>query len=130
MNLAHSMPITINKIKKGEVIQMRSLIAITTLGLALSFSSLGSGLANPREGSQGTAYFASDSYNVFGVQLPMVKSEIENEVSGGNVEKDFMSFYTTPQTANTTASLITADQKSNDEYISVFGVQIPRSPRL
>ena len=41
-----------------------------------------------------------------------------------------MSFYSTPQTANTTALLITADQKSDDEYISVFGVQITRSSRL
>ncbi len=94
---------------------MRKLIAIATLVLGLSFFS---------------SSFASDSYNTFGVQLPIVKSEVENEVNGGNVEKDFMSFYNTPQTANTTASLITADQKSNDEYISVFGVQIPRSPRL
>ena len=114
---------------------MKSIFAITTLGLSLSFSSLGSGvspieLGIKREGSQGTTYFASDSYCAFGVQLPMVKSEGENELNGGNVEKDFMSFYTSPKTANTTASLITADQKSDDEYISVFVVQIPRSSRL
>ena len=60
----------------------------------------------------------------------MVKSEVENEVSGGNVEKDLMSFYTSLKTSNTTASLITADQQTDDEYISVFGVQIPRSSRL
>ncbi|MBF8303110.1 MAG: hypothetical protein HW396_1391, partial [Candidatus Dadabacteria bacterium] len=101
----------------------------------LSFSSLGSGVSPiesgiKREGSQGTTYFASDSYYAFGVQLPMVKSEVENELNGGNVEKDLMSFYTSPKTANTTASLITADQKSDDEYISVFVVQIPRSSRL
>jgi len=94
---------------------MRRLIAITTLGLALGFYSTS---------------FAFDGYNVFGVRVPIVTSQVENEVSGGNVEKDFMSFYTTQQTANTTASLITADQKSDDEYISVFGVQIPRSSRL
>ena len=94
---------------------MRKLIAIATLVLGLSFFS---------------SSFASDSYNAFGVQLPMVKSEVENEVNGGNVEKDFMSFYTNPQTANTATSLITADQKSENEYITVFGVQIPRSSRL
>lgn len=91
------------------------LIAITTLGLTLGFYS---------------SSFASDSYNALGVQLPMVKRDVENKVSGRNVEKDFMSFYTSPKTANTTASLITADQKSDDEYIAVFGVQILRSLRL
>ena len=94
---------------------MRRLIAIATLVLGLSFFS---------------SSFAFDGYNVFGVRVPIVTTEVENAVSGGNVGKDFMSFYTNPQTANTTASLITADQKSDHEYISVFGVQIPRSSRL
>ncbi|HLE24612.1 MAG TPA: hypothetical protein VI935_03065 [Thermodesulfobacteriota bacterium] len=44
---------------------MRKLIAITTLGLALSFPTLA---------------FASDCYKAFGVKLPMVKSKVENEV--------------------------------------------------
>ena len=94
---------------------MRKLIAIATLVLGLSFFS---------------SSFAFDGYNVFGVRVPIVTNEVENEVSGGNVEKDFMSFYTNPQTANTATSLITADQKSENEYITVFGVQIPRSSRL
>lgn len=94
---------------------MIRLIIIVTFGLVLSLPTL---------------TLALDSYSVFGVQLPIVKSEGENELNGGNVEKDFMSFYTSPKTANTTASLITADQKSDDEYISVFGVQFPRSSRL
>ncbi|HZX14624.1 MAG TPA: hypothetical protein VFF49_09545 [Thermodesulfobacteriota bacterium] len=109
---------------------MRRLFTIGALGLALGLSSLGSGVAIPRESSQETTYFATDSYNVFGVQLPIVKRGVGNEVSGGNVEKDFMSFYNSPKTANPTTSLITADRKSDDEYISVFGVQIPRSSRL
>lgn len=92
---------------------MKRLIAITTLGLALSFSSLS---------------FAFDHYNVFGVQVPLVKSEVKNETEGGNVEKDYMSFYINPKTVNAAAPLITADQKTGDEYISVFGVQIPRNP--
>ena len=94
---------------------MRSLIAITTLALALSFPTL---------------TFAFESYNAFGVQLPVVTNDVTNETNGGNLEKDFMSFYTSPKTANRTASLIMADQKSDDEYISVFGVQIPRSSKL
>ncbi len=61
---------------------MRRLIAITTLGLTLGFYSFS---------------FASDSCNTFGVQLPIVKSEVENKVNGGNVENDFMSLCITPQ---------------------------------
>jgi len=94
---------------------MKRLIAITTLGLALGFSSLS---------------FALDNYNVFGVQVPLVKSEVKNETKGGNVEKGYMSFYTNPKTVNAATPLITADQKTDDEYISVFGVQIPRNPEL
>jgi hypothetical protein len=92
---------------------MKKLIAIGTLGLALSFPSLS---------------FASD-YMGWLHAKPIVKSEIRNEIKGGKVEKDFMSFYTSPRTSNTTDSLVTADQKSDDEYISVFGVQILRSTR-
>ncbi|MER3446837.1 MAG: hypothetical protein C4291_08335 [Candidatus Dadabacteria bacterium] len=92
---------------------MKRLIAITTLGLAFGFSSLS---------------FALDNYNIFGVQIPLVKSEVKNETKSGDVERDYMSFYTTPKTVNAAVPLITADQKVSDEYISVFGVQIPRNP--
>lgn len=91
---------------------MKKLIVTTMLGLALSFPSLS---------------FASD-YMGWLHTKPVVKSGIRNEIKGGKVEKDFMSFYTSLKTPNTTNSLITADQKSDDEYISAFGVQIPRSP--
>lgn len=60
---------------------------------------------------------------------PQVRSEVKNKIKGGDVEKDFISFYTSPKTLNTTTSLA-ADQESDDEdtYI-VFGVQVPRGPR-
>jgi hypothetical protein len=95
---------------------MIRLIAITTLGLTLSFYS---------------SSFALNGYNVFGVRVPIVKSGVENQVSGGSVEKDFMSFYTAPKTASETSSP-TADKKLDDDkdYIVVFGVQIPRNSRL
>ena len=60
---------------------------------------------------------------------PVVKSEVKNEIKGGNVEKDFISFYTSPKSVNTVASPLIRSQRSDDEYISVFGVQIPRSHR-
>jgi hypothetical protein len=90
---------------------MKRLITITMLGLALSFPSLS---------------FAFDYMSLY--TEPIAKSEVKNETRGGNVEKDFMSFYTSPKSANTPA-LLTADQKTDDEYISVFGVQIPHSSR-
>jgi hypothetical protein len=83
--------------KQKEETQMKRLIAITTLGLALSFSSLS---------------FAFDYMDIY--TKPVVKSEVKNEINGGNVEKDFISLYTSPRTANTTDSLITADQKLDE----------------
>ena len=90
---------------------MKRLIAIATLSLALSLPALS---------------FASDYMDLY--TKPMVRSEVKNEIKGGNVEKDFTSFYLSPKTANTPVTLTTG-QKSDDEYISVFGVQIPRGPR-
>ena len=90
---------------------MKRLIAIGTLALALGFPSLS---------------FASDYMDLY--TKPIAKSEVNDKTKGGNVEKDFMSFYASPKSANT-PGLLTADQKTDDEYISVFGVQILRSPR-
>lgn len=91
---------------------MKKFIAIGAVGLALSFPALS---------------FASDYMDLY--TEPVVKSEIRNEIKGGNVEKDFMSFYTSPKTANTTNSLIAVDEKTDNEYIFAFGVRIPRIPR-
>ncbi|HEX3034143.1 MAG TPA: hypothetical protein VHT73_03295 [Thermodesulfobacteriota bacterium] len=92
---------------------MKRLFTIATLGLALSFPSLS---------------FAFDYMDLY--TKPIVESEARNETNGGNVEKDLMSFYTTPKVANSTESLVTANQKTDNDYISVFGVQIPHSTRL
>jgi hypothetical protein len=85
---------------------MRRLVTIATLGLALSFSSLS---------------FASDYMGLY--TRPIAKGDVNDEVKGGNVEKDFTSFYTSPKSANIPTSL-TLDQKTDDQHISVFGVQI------
>jgi hypothetical protein len=74
---------------------MKRLIAITTLGLALSFSSLS---------------FAFDYMDIY--TKPVVKSEVKNEINGGNVEKDFISFYTSPKSVNTVASPLIWSQRS------------------
>lgn len=95
---------------------MKRLLTITILSLALSFPSLS---------------FASDYMSLY--TKPIAKSEVTNETQGGNVQKDFMSFYTDPifstnnlKSANT-PTLLTSDQKLDGDYISVFGVWIPRT---
>jgi hypothetical protein len=86
---------------------MRRLVTIATLGLAISFSSV---------------TFASDYMSLY--TKPIVRSEVRNEIKGGNVESNLMSFYTTPKEWSVTASPITGEQKPDERYISVFGVQI------
>ena len=90
---------------------MKRLIAVTTLGLALNFSSLS---------------FAFDRMDLY-TDL-VVKREVKNDIGSENIEGDFMSFYTTLRMGNTATPLV-ADKNSGDENISVFGVQVPRNPR-
>ena len=91
---------------------MKKLIAVTALRLSLSFPSLS----------------LADSY-VFGVKTPIVKSEVKNEIKGGDVEKDLMSFYTSPKSADTDVSLTAVQRSDDDKDHIVFGVKIPHSPR-
>ena len=88
---------------------MRRLVTIATLGLALSFSSLS---------------FASDYMSLY--TKPEVKSEVRNEIKGGNIESDFTSFYITPKSTNTVALPLTSSEGSYDEYVSAFGVRITK----
>ena len=85
---------------------MKRLIAITTLGLALGFSSLS---------------FASDYMTLY--TKPVAKGDVKNEAIGGSVEGDFMSFYTSPKPASTQSQLI-SDQSTDEDYTTVFGVRI------
>ena len=86
---------------------MKKLITIVTLGLALGLPSLS---------------FASDYMALY--TRPVVASEVKNEIKGGNVEKDFTSFYISPKEWSTETSF-RAEQESEDRdtYI-VFGVEI------
>ena len=87
---------------------MKRSIALVTLGLALSFSSVS---------------LASDYISLY--TKPVAKSEVKNEIRGGKLERDFTSFYISPKTANTTASL-KSERESDDQYVFVFGVKIAR----
>lgn len=87
---------------------MRRLIAIATLSLVFSFPLLS---------------FAFDYMDLYTKSI--VKSEVNKEINGGSVEKDFMSFYTSPKATSPTTSL-TSDRETNDEHLLVFGVWIER----
>lgn len=87
---------------------MRRLIAIATLSLIFSSPSLS---------------FAFDYMDLY--TKPIVKSEVNKEINGGSVEKDFMSFYISPKATSPTTSL-TSSRETNDEYLLVFGVWIGR----
>ena len=84
---------------------MRRLLTIATLGFTLSFSTLS---------------FAGEHMNLY--TNPTAKTEVKNEVKSGDVERDSMSFYTSPK-QSTDSTGETAQQKE-DKNISVFGVQI------
>lgn len=86
---------------------MKKLVTIATLGFALSFSSVS---------------FAGEYMDLY--TNPAEKAEVSDEVKGADVERDSMSFYTSPKQSTDTSNE-TAQQKA-DEGISVFGVQISR----
>jgi hypothetical protein len=87
---------------------MKRLIAIGSLGLALAFPSLS---------------FASDYMELY--TRPLAKSKVENDVKGGYIEKDFISFYTSPKSAKPSQSFSAQrETEDRDSYI-VFGVEVP-----
>ena len=89
---------------------MKKLIAIATLGLALGLPSVS---------------FASDYMALY--TRPVVTSEVKNQIKGGNVERDFTSFYISPKEWSTGYSFRT-EQEDRDSYI-VFGVEVPLDSR-
>jgi hypothetical protein len=91
---------------------MKKLVAIATVGLALGFS---------------YTSFATDFMSTY--TKPATKNEVRNNIKGGNTERTLMSFYTSPKEANTTTPRISTVQKTDDQYISVFGVRIPSTQR-
>jgi hypothetical protein len=89
---------------------MKKLIAVATLSLALGLPSLS---------------FASDYMALY--TEPIAKGEVKDEIKGGDVEKDFTSFYISPKEWSAETSFrAQQEQEDKDSYI-VFGVQVPRS---
>ncbi len=90
---------------------MKSLVAIATLGFALSFSALS---------------FGSETYSVFGVEVPMVNLDVSSEAKGLKVEDNFMSFYIDKPEVKTdpTAPFTTYNESGEQNGYSVFGVWV------
>lgn len=86
---------------------MNKLIATAVLALAFGFFSLSS---------------ASDHMELY--TKPVVESEVSDVVKGGDVESDFISFYITPKTADSDASVVSDRDSDDDESYIVFGVRI------
>ncbi|GIW46820.1 MAG: hypothetical protein KatS3mg078_0697 [Deltaproteobacteria bacterium] len=93
---------------------MKRFLAITTLVFAFGFSSLS---------------LASNEHNVFGVSVPVVKNEVRDSLKRGNIEKDFMGFYTSSKITTEDVFKKEAVVKE-DNYISIFGVRISPKTRL
>jgi hypothetical protein len=87
---------------------MSRIIAIATVSLVLSFPALSYAISH------------MDLYT-----RPTSQSDVKNEIKGGDVEKDFTSFYTSPKATVASPSL-TSDVQSNDESLLIFGVRIER----
>jgi hypothetical protein len=87
---------------------MKRLMVIAGLGLALVLPSLA---------------FATDYMELY--TKPLAKNKVVNNVKGGDVEKDFISFYTSPKNAKPSPSFrAQRETEDRDSYI-VFGVEVP-----
>jgi len=99
---------------------MKKLFTLTALGLALFVSS---------------ASFAQDGINVFGVQLPIEKKEVKDQLHGDYLYSNSQGTYNvfgvqlplaTRYTAETKTLYTAADEAGYDkDYIFVFGVKVP-----
>ena len=86
---------------------MKRFAAVTTIGLALGFSSLS---------------YASDFMRLY--TRPVSNNEVKTEIKAGSVEKDAMSFYTSPKKVVSTTSSQATGRQAEEERFSVFGVQV------
>lgn len=87
---------------------MKKLLTVTALAVSLGLSSLS---------------FADT--NVFGVHTPVTKNEVNDQISGGYVEKDHISFYLNVKDSVDTDSIKQARKDhSEDNGYYVFGVKI------
>ena len=86
---------------------MKRFAAVTTLSLALGLSSLS---------------YASDFMKLY--TRPSAENGISTEIKAGSVEKDAMSFYTSPKKVVSITSSQATGRQAEEELFSVFGVQV------
>jgi hypothetical protein len=87
---------------------MKKLIAIASLGLALAFPSLS---------------FASDYMELY--TKPLAKDKVKNDIKGGDIERDFISFYISPKNAKPSSSFRAQQETEDRDSYIVFGVEVP-----
>lgn len=87
---------------------MKKLLAIATLGIAISFPSLSVADIQP-----------------FGVETPIESASVENKIDGGYTVNNYMDFYLNPMVENTEYLLSTIHETGEKESYVVFGVKIP-----
>ncbi|MCH7926524.1 MAG: hypothetical protein IID03_00840 [Candidatus Dadabacteria bacterium] len=87
---------------------MKKLLAVTALAVSLGISSIS---------------FADT--NVFGVNTPITKNEVSDQIKGSYVENDHISFYlNTADSAESNSHVQARQNNSEDNSYSVFGVRI------
>jgi hypothetical protein len=65
---------------------------------------------------------------IFGVKTPIEQRAVNDEIKGGQVEKDFISFYLSPkETGKSSPFRAYNDAEDRDSYV-VFGVRVPVNP--
>lgn len=99
---------------------MKKLLTLAALGLAFYVSS---------------ASFAQDGINVFGVQLPIEKREVKNQLNGDYLSSNPKGTYNVfgvqlplvKRNGAETKTLYSVSKGSHDDtdYIFVFGVKVP-----
>ena len=87
---------------------MKKLVAIAAIGLLLSFS---------------TFSIASDYMTLYTCQL--AGGEIKDNVDGGKIQKDLMSFYLTPKGTEVTDAVWTGNKNHDGNSYMVFSVLVP-----
>lgn len=65
---------------------------------------------------------------IFGVKTPIEQRAVNDEIKGGEVEKEFINFYLSPkETGKTSPFLAYHEPEYRDSYV-VFGVRVPVNP--
>lgn len=87
---------------------MKKLVAIAAIGFLFGFS---------------TFSMASDYMALYACQL--ASGETKDNVDGGKIEKDLMSFYFTPKGTEGTDATWTGNKSNDGKSYIVFGVLVP-----